>query len=178
MRKTETLKDALKAGRHDAVLAGIRSDEHGIRSKERYFSPRDKGFRWNVFRRKRGASGDSAFSPMQDAELSGWNIFATEFGKETSHVRVHPLLHWTELDVWEYVKKEKIPVVPLYFARNGKRFRSIGCKCCCSPVESNARNISDIIAELKATNLPERAGRAQDKESEHMMERLRALGYM
>ena len=176
-RKTQALKQIIKKHNIDALLVGIRRDEHGIRNKERYFSPRDKKFRWNIFKkRQKKDKGDSPFIATQDTEFSGWNIFATDFGKDTNHVRVHPLLHWSELEIWEYIKKEKIPSVNLYFAQKGKRYRSIGCQCCCNPIDSKATNINLIIKELKTTKLPERSGRAQDKESAYMMQNLRSLG--
>lgn len=178
-RKTEALKQAIKKHKIDALLLGIRRDEHSIRDKERYFSPRDRQFRWNVSKEKeKKDEGDSPYVPMQDTEMSGWNLFATDFGPDADHIRVHPLLHWTELDVWQYVKREKIPVVDLYFARNGKRYRSIGCETCCNPVDSDADTIGKIVKELETTTVEERSGRAQDKEHAYMMQKLRSLGYM
>jgi len=178
-RKTQALKEVVKKYKIDALFVGIRRDEHGIRGKERYFSPRDKMFKWNIFKRKKiKERGDSPFVSMQDTELSGWNLFATDFGKKMNHVRVHPLLHWTELDIWQYIQKENIPTIPLYFAKKGRRYRSIGCECCCSPVKSDADDIDKIIAELRKTKISERSGRAQDKEDEYIMQKLRTLGYM
>jgi len=174
--KTECLKRAIREHGFDAIIVSIRRDEHGIRGKERYMSPRDKEFRWNVYRKKAG--GDSGVEALQDVELSGWGIFATDFGPDLDHVRVHPLLHWTERDVWRYVLAEKLPINPLYFSRNGKRYRSLGCMPCTEPTASNASTIEEIVAEIETTKTDERAGRAQDKESAHMMERLRTLGYM
>jgi len=171
--KTIALKQALKDGKYDAVLVGIRRDEHGIRNKEHYFSPRDKEFKWNYA--KAETSGDSGLESLQDPEFFGWDIFATDFDG-ADHVRVHPLLHWTEQDVWEYIKKEDIPVNPLYFSKGGYRYRSIGCACCTEPIESNANTVRKILRELKDTKGGERSGRSQDKEA--IMEKLRALGYM
>src|SRR5262249_17779646 len=94
------------------------------------------------------------------------------------HIRVHPLLAWRELDVWRYIEREGMPVVPLYFARNGLRFRSLGEKDITFPVPSAAASVKEIIAELEASREPERAGRAMDHESEDAFERLRATGYM
>lgn len=162
--KTEALRQVVEEYGFKALLAAIRRDEHAIRAKERAFSPREN-FTWNY--------------KAQPAEL--WNHYAT---KEESalHFRVHPMLHWREIDIWRYIKRERIPVVSLYFARkvNGKwlRYRSIGCKPCCTPIESKADTIDKIIEELERTKIPERAGRAQDKEREYMMQKLRALGYM
>ena len=175
-RKTEALKKLVKKMKIDALIVGIRRDEHGIRNKERYFSPRDEQFKWHYAKEKAG--GDSGMESEQDAEFDGWNIFSTDFGDEANHVRIHPLLHWTELDIWEHIKEENIPVVDLYFAKNGKRYRSIGCECCCKPVDSNADDIDKIIEELKITKIAERSGRDQDKEDEYNMEKLRSLGYM
>ena len=159
--KTEALKQAIAREGFAALLLGIRRDEHGIRAKERYISPRDEDFRWDY--------------RNQPAEL--WDQYKNRFSAGR-HARVHPLLHWTELDVWMYVRREGIPVCPLYFARAGRRYRSIGCQTCCQPMESSADNIDAIVAELLTTDQSERAGRAQDKERAYMMQRLRALGYM
>ena len=93
-------------------------------------------------------------------------------------MRVHPLLAWTELDIWRYIEREGMPVVPLYFARDGKRFRSLGEKDITFPVPSVAASVAEIIAELEASREPERAGRAMDNETEDAFERLRAQGYM
>jgi sulfate adenylyltransferase subunit 2 len=93
-------------------------------------------------------------------------------------LRIHPLLSWTELDIWRYHEREGIPVVPLYFAKDGKRFRSLGEKGITLPIDSEAETIPQIIAELEATRAPERAGRVMDHDSEHAFERLRVSGYM
>lgn len=159
--KTEALKQAIAKHKLKALLLGIRRDEHGIRAKERVFSPRDRQFQWNY--------------KDQPPEL--WDQYKNKQEGE-QHIRVHPLLNWTELDVWRYIQRENIPVVDLYFAKNGKRYRSIGCEPCCSPVNSNADNVDKIVEELKTTKVAERSGRAQDKERAYMMQKLRALGYM
>ena len=91
---------------------------------------------------------------------------------------MHPLLGWREIDVWEYVKRENIPVPRLYFAKNGKRYRSIGCETCCQAVDSQADTLEKIVEELRTTRTSERSGRAQDKEDDYMMQKLRSLGYM
>ncbi len=159
--KTQALKDAIAEHGFKALLLGIRRDEHGIRSKERYFSPRDRNFEWDY--------------KDQPPEL--WDQYKNrQEGEE--HIRVHPLLQWTELDVWRYVQRENLPVVDLYFAKNGRRYRSIGCDPCCSPVESEADTVDKIVEELKTTDVSERSGRAQDKERAYMMQKLRSLGYM
>jgi sulfate adenylyltransferase subunit 2 len=159
--KTEALKQTINKHKFKALLLGIRRDEHGIRAKERVFSPRNQEFKWNY--------------KDQPPEL--WDQFKSKQSDE-EHIRVHPLLHWREVDIWEYIKRENIPITDLYFAKNGKRYRSIGCECCCSSVDSDADDIDKIIYELKTTNTSERAGRAQDKESAYMMQKLRSLGYM
>lgn len=150
---------------YTGVIVGVRADEEGSRSKERYFSPRDKRNDWDV--------GD------QPPEL--WNQFKTDFAPGT-HIRIHPLLDWTELDIWEYIDRENIPVTGLYFDRGeGKRYRSLGCYPCTFPVESTAKNIKEIIQELKTgkfKNIAERSGRAQDKEDGGGLETLRRGGYM
>lgn len=159
--KTNALKLAIAEQGFKALYLGIRRDEHGIRAKERIFSPRDEDFEWDY--------------KNQPPEL--WDQYKTK-AKDEEHLRVHPLLGWTELDVWEYVKRENLPVVELYFAKNGKRYRSIGCDTCCNPVDSDADTIDKILEELKTTNISERSGRAQDKESAYIMQKLRSLGYM
>lgn len=147
------------------VIVGVRADEEGSRSKERYFSPRDKNSDWDI--------GD------QPPEL--WNQFKTDFAPKT-HVRIHPLLDWTELNIWEYIYRENIPVVSLYFDNgNGKRYRSLGCYPCTFPIESTAKNVKEIIEELKSgklANIAERSGRAQDKDGGGTLEELRREGYM
>lgn len=149
----------------EGVIVGVRADEEGSRSKERYFSPRDQENEWNI--------------GGQPPEF--WNQFKTEFSPGTN-VRIHPLLDWTELNIWEYILREDISTVPLYFNQgDGKRYRSLGCYPCTFPVESNASNVQEIIAELqtgKFSRVAERAGRAQDKDDEGGLETLRREGYM
>jgi len=160
--KTSALKEVIQKYGFQAVLVGIRRDEHGIRAKERYFSPRKKDFAWDY--------------KDQPPEL--WNQFTTPVSDEEGHSRIHPILHMTELDIWRYIKREGLPVIDLYLSKNGKRFRSIGCEPCCSPVESEAKTVDEIISELESSTTSERAGRAQDKENEYTMQKLRSLGYM
>jgi sulfate adenylyltransferase subunit 2 len=161
IRKTQALVKTMEKYNFSALLLGIRRDEHGIRAKERIFSPRTQDFKWDY--------------ENQPPEL--WDQFKSKVD-EDMHVRVHPLLHWTELDIWEYIKRENLPVAPLYFARNGKRYRSLGCMPCTAPVDSTASSVKEIIEEIKTSKTDERAGRAQDKEKAYAMQRLRALGYM
>lgn len=147
------------------VIVGVRADEEGSRSKERYFSPRTTENVWDV--------GD------QPPEF--WNQYKTEFAPGT-HVRIHPLLDWTELNIWEYIEREGIPTVSLYYDQGeGSRYRSLGCGPCTRSVASDARNVQDIIVELKTgrfAHVAERAGRAQDKDDGGGLETLRRDGYM
>ena len=183
--KTEALKHTLEGswkryrmnhttGKYDVdtnteaftgIIVGVRADEEGSRSKERYFSPRDRENLWDV--------GD------QPPEF--WNQYKTDFAPGT-HLRIHPLLDWTELNIWEYIKRENIPTVSLYYDQGeGKRYRSLGCYPCTYPVESTAKNVDEIIEELKTgkfANIAERSGRAQDKDDGGGLETLRKDGYM
>ncbi|MFH1385227.1 MAG: sulfate adenylyltransferase subunit CysD [Candidatus Omnitrophota bacterium] len=159
--KTSALKKSLEKHKFKALYLGIRRDEHGIRAKERVFSPRDEDFEWDY--------------KNQAPEL--WDQYKTKVSSE-EHIRVHPLLGWTELDIWHYIQQENIPMVSLYLAKEGKRYRSIGCETCCNPVESYADTVEKIVAELKGNTVAERSGRAQDKESAYIMQKLRSLGYM
>jgi len=159
-------KDALQAviSRHGytAVVVGVRRDEEPTRAKERCFSPRNASMEWDV--------------TNQPPEL--WDQFKTDFEPGT-HIRIHPLLHWTELNIWEYIEREGMPVIPLYFDDGtGHRYRSIGCAPCTTPIMSTASTVAEIVEELRQTRTPERAGRAQDQESEDAFERLRRDGYM
>ncbi|MFK4763520.1 sulfate adenylyltransferase subunit CysD [Desulfobaculum sp. SPO524] len=160
-RKTNVLRDALTSMGLESVMVGIRRDEHGIRAKERVFSPRGEDFRWDYMR--------------QPAEM--WDLYQSR-SEETHHLRIHPLLGFTEVDVWEYALREGLELNELYFANDGKRYRSLGCMPCCSPVESEAASIEAVIAELTHTSVGERAGRAQDKEDAFTMQKLRSLGYL
>ncbi|MEQ1690344.1 MAG: sulfate adenylyltransferase subunit CysD [Gemmatimonas sp.] len=147
------------------VIVGARADEEGSRSKERYFSPRTESNVWDV--------GD------QPPEF--WNQYKTEFAPGT-HVRIHPLLDWTELNIWEYIERENIPTVPLYYNQgDDTRYRSLGCGACTNPVASASHNPAEIIEELRSgkfARVAERAGRAQDKEDGGGLETLRRDGYM
>ena len=97
-------------------------------------------------------------------------------------MRIHPLLDWTELNIWEYIERENIPTVSLYYNQgDGKRYRSLGCYPCTTPIESSSRNVREIIEELKSgglKNIAERSGRAQDKDDGGGLETLRRDGYM
>jgi sulfate adenylyltransferase subunit 2 len=160
-RKTLGLKDAIAKHGFNGLIAGIRRDEEAIRAKERYFSPRGLDNSWN----------------LTDQPPEFWGQYMTSFPPGT-HVRVHPLLHWAEVDIWRYTKRESIPLIDLYFAKDGKRYRSLGDQDITSPIPSTAATLDEIIAELETTRIPERSGRAMDHESEDAFERLRASGYL
>jgi len=161
-RKYETDKNPEP---YTGVIVGLRADEEGSRSKERYFSARDQKSEWDI----------------TDQPPEFWNQYKTDFAPGT-HVRVHPLLDWSELNVWEYIGREKIPMVSLYFNQgDGTRYRSLGCWPCTKPIQSNSRTVENIIGELgsgKLTSIAERAGRDQDKEDGGGLEELRKGGYM
>lgn len=160
-RKTAGLRALIAREGYRGIILGIRRDEQAIRAKERIFSPRN---------------ADGSWDPRtQPPEL--WDFFPYEVA-DGAHVRIHPLLHWTELDIWRYTRREGIPYVPLYLARNGMRFRSLGESNITVPIPSQAETLEDVIAELEATREPERAGRTMDNESEDAFERLRTTGYM
>jgi sulfate adenylyltransferase subunit 2 len=173
-RKTLGLKEVVEQNGFVGIIAGIRRDEEATRAKERVFSPRGQEGQWDV--------------KEQPPEF--WDQFKTDFAPGTS-LRVHPLLHWTELDIWLYIQREHIPIVPLYYAKiydvlegrdlGGKsmRFRSLGEKGITWPIESTADTIESIIAELRVTKVSERSGRPMGAdEDESSFERLRADGYM
>jgi len=160
-RKTEGLKRAVAKYGFDGLIAGIRRDEEPTRAKERVFSPRGSQGGWDV----------------RDQPAEFWDQFNAAL-PPGAHLRIHPILHWTELDIWHYTKREGIPVIPLYLARDGKRYRSLGDTDITFPVVSHAVSIDEIVAELEATRIPERAGRAMDHETEDAFERLRVSGYL
>ena len=187
--KTQALKQALDKYRFDAAFGGARRDEEKSRAKERIFSFRDKSHRWDP--------------KNQKPEL--WNLFNTKINKDES-VRVFPLSNWTEIDVWQYIYQEKIPIVPLYFAKtrsiinrdnmmimvdddrlkvkqNEKieqikvRFRTLGCYPLTAAVESSASSVEEIIIELLETKYSERQGRLIDNDQIGSMERKKQEGY-
>ena len=160
-RKTEGLKLAIEKHGFNALFAGIRRDEEATRAKERVFSPRGEHGQWD----------------FRDQPPEFWDQYKTDFPPGT-HIRIHPLLHWTEVDIWAYTLREQIPTIDLYFAKQGKRYRSLGDEDITSPVDSEALTIKEIIEELRTTKVAERAGRAMDHEAEDAFERLRADGYL
>jgi sulfate adenylyltransferase subunit 2 len=159
--KTQGLLQVIKDNRLQGLLLGIRRDEEGSRGKERVVSPR----------------ADSATWVYKDQPAEVWGHFNLHV-PEDIHLRIHPLLAWRELDIWEYIQREKLELIPLYFARNGKRYRSIGCYPCTGTIESNATTIDEVVEEIRNTKTSERAGRAQDKADSHAMQKLRTTGYM
>jgi len=160
-RKTAGLRALIAREGYRGILVGIRRDEQSTRAKERVFSPRMPDGSWDV--------------KHQPAEL--WDVYHTDVA-DGHHLRIHPLLDWTEIDIWKYTERERIPIVPLYLARDGRRYRSLGEKNITVPIQSQASSIAEIIAELETTRAPERAGRLMDHETEDAFERLRTGGYM
>jgi sulfate adenylyltransferase subunit 2 len=186
--KTKALLDALAENQIDAAIGGARRDEEKSRAKERVFSLRDADGRWNP--------------RNQRPEL--WNLYNTRIGYQET-MRVFPLSDWTELDVWQYIAQESIPVVPLYFARSRKvvirkdllllleppiklqplddcqwvlcRMRSLGCTYCTGAIRSTADTVDKIIDELKGCRRSERENRAIDHDQEASMEAKKVDGY-
>jgi sulfate adenylyltransferase subunit 2 len=187
--KTEALKQALTAGGYDAAFGGARRDEEKSRAKERVFSFRDRFHQWDP--------------KNQRPEL--WNLFNCRVGKGES-IRVFPLSNWTELDVWLYVHREKLPVVPLYFAkqrpvvRRGSawimvdddrlplqpgerpeprlvRFRTLGCYPLTGAIESRAETVEQVIEEMLRSRDSERQGRVIDYDEAGSMEDKKREGY-
>ena len=187
--KTEALKQALEKHKFDAAFGGARRDEEKSRAKERIFSFRSASHAWDP--------------KNQRPEL--WRLYNTRVHDGES-MRVFPLSNWTELDIWAYILKERIPIVPLYFAakrpivqRNGQlimvdddrlplgpgerpdmrlvRFRTLGCYPLTGAIESNAASLEAIVAEMMAARTSERGGRLIDKEASASMEKKKREGY-
>lgn len=158
--KTKALLSAIETNQLGGLLLGIRGDEEGSRSKERIVSPRLADGSW--------------LHKEQPAEV--WHYF--NFHIPDVVFRVHPLLRWSEIDVWEYILQEQLEIIPLYFSVNGRRYRSLGCAPCTGAIDSDSRSVSQIISELEVSRMSERAGREQDKESRYAMQDLRTKGYM
>ena len=160
-RKTEGLKNLIAQEKYKGIILGIRRDEQSLRAKERVFSPRNNDGTWNY----------------KNQPLELWDQYQTECSVNM-HLRIHPILQWSELDIWRYIQRENIPCCNLYFAQNGKRYRSLGEKNITFPVDSKASTIEEIITELETTKTSERAGRSMDKETKDSFEKLRTKGYM
>jgi sulfate adenylyltransferase subunit 2 len=187
--KTEGLRQALDEGKFDAAFGGARRDEEKSRAKERIFSHRSAAHAWDP--------------RNQRPEL--WRLFNTRIRAGES-MRVFPLSNWTELDVWEYVRAENIPVVPLYFAkerpvveRDGTlimidddrfpllpgerpqmrrvRFRTLGCYPLTGAIESDAETLDEVIDEMRASTTSERQGRLIDQDESGSMEKKKREGY-
>ncbi|MEE9589700.1 MAG: sulfate adenylyltransferase subunit CysD [Hyphomicrobiaceae bacterium] len=187
--KTQGLRQALDSGRYDAAIGGARRDEEKSRAKERVFSHRSRQHRWDP--------------KNQRPEL--WEIYNGRLAPGES-MRVFPLSNWTELDVWQYILEEQIPIVPLYFAaerpvveRDGMlimvddtrfplapderpqmrrvRFRTLGCYPLTGAIESSATNLEEIVAELLAARTSERQGRVIDQDETGSMEKKKQEGY-
>ncbi len=186
--KTEALLQVLKNYNIDAALGGARRDEERSRAKERIFSFRDRHGQWDP--------------KNQRPEL--WNLYNTRV-HEGENMRVFPLSNWTEFDIWHYIKRENLDIVPLYFAHERRvldkgnslipldeddprwnssdaknvlcRFRSLGCSPCTGAIRSNAQNLDDIIAELFEAKSSERATRVIDHDQDASMEMKKREGY-
>jgi sulfate adenylyltransferase subunit 2 len=187
--KTQALRQALESGKHDAAIGGARRDEEKSRAKERIFSFRDRNHRWDP--------------KNQRPEL--WNLYNTRLNEGES-IRVFPLSNWTELDVWLYIHRHNLPVVPLYFAkprpiveRNGMlimrdddrfvlkpgekvverkvRFRTLGCYPLSGAVESDADTLEKVIEEMLLAHTSERQGRLIDHDQSGSMEEKKREGY-
>ncbi len=189
LMKTEALKQCLSAHGFDAVFGGARRDEERSRAKERIYSFRDRFHQWDP--------------KNQRPEL--WSLYNGRIQRGES-VRVFPLSNWTELDVWLYIRLERLPVVPLYFAaerpvviRNGQllmvdderfplrpgeqpemkriRFRTLGCYPLTAGIESDAATLDDVLREMLASRLSERQGRLIDSDEANSMEAKKKEGY-
>jgi sulfate adenylyltransferase subunit 2 len=187
--KTQALRQALDAYGFDAAFGGARRDEEKSRAKERVFSLRSAQHRWDPRRQR----------------PEPWRLYNGRKRRGES-LRVFPLSNWTELDIWLYIHRERIPIVPLYFAaerpvveRDGSiimvdddrlplldgeqpelrsvRFRTLGCYPLTGAVESQAETLPEIIGELLAARTSERSGRAIDKDGGASMERKKQEGY-
>jgi len=175
-RKTLNFKELFLKEHYDAAILGIRWDELGVRGKEHYFSPRTHKWEWRVVRTKTPEEmkeGDAPVVSLTEPEV--WNLYQCDFGEGYEHVRVHPILHWSELEIWEYIKRNNIPWNKLYKSKNGFRYRSLGCMKCTSPIKSDAKTIEEFEEEIYNTKTREREGRRQ---KDSIMEKLRYLGYM
>jgi sulfate adenylyltransferase subunit 2 len=186
--KTRGLLDAIRQGGFDAAIGGARREEEKSRAKERVFSFRDASGQWDP----------------RNQRPEVWNLYNARIDKGQS-MRVFPLSNWTEIDVWEYIRLEQIPVVPLYFARERPvvvrdgclilmehdfplapgervesvlcRMRSLGCTYCTGAIRSSAATLDEIIAELEQVSNSERQNRIIDHDQEGSMELKKREGY-
>jgi len=187
--KTQSLLDALRAGGFDAAFGGARRDEERSRAKERVYSVRDAKGQWDP--------------KQQRPEL--WNLYNSRIGPAES-VRIFPLSNWTEMDVWQYIHVEKIPIVPMYFAKERQmlvrgdslipleqpfipmlpgektqwvrcRMRSLGCSPCTGAIRSDADTVPRIIEELVSFRRSERENRVIDHDQDGSMEMKKREGY-
>lgn len=186
--KTQALLDALSEGGFDAAIGGARRDEEKSRAKERVYSFRDQYGQWDP----------------KNQRPEPWNLLNGRINKGES-IRVFPLSDWTELDIWEYIERESIPVVPLYFAMEREvlvrgellipvehriplrpderprhvmcRMRSLGCTYCTGAIRSAAKTVPDIIRELRTFRRSERENRVIDHDQEGSMEAKKRDGY-
>lgn len=186
--QTVTLLDAISEFQFNCALGGARRDEEKARAKERFFSFRDRFGQWDP--------------KNQRPEL--WNLY-NGLHRPGEHIRAFPISNWTELDVWQYIQREEIPLPSLYFTHEREivrrqgvilavgphnqpfgdetaetakvRFRTIGDMTCTGATESQADTIADIVNEIAATRVTERGGRADDKRSEAAMEDRKKQGY-
>ena len=187
--KTVALRQALDAGGYDAAIGGARRDEERSRSKERVFSLREPGHRWEP-RNQRPEMWRTRNTTLSDGQT----------------MRVFPLSNWTEIDVWRYIKRENIEIVPLYYAAPRRsvirdnqiivldddrmplqaneqaverlvRFRSLGCYPLTAAIESTASNMDELVAEMELMRVSERAGRLIDGDREASMEAKKTEGY-
>tara|TARA_B100000575_G_scaffold294602_1_gene312020 strand:+ start:6131 stop:7021 length:891 start_codon:yes stop_codon:yes gene_type:complete len=187
--KTQALKDAIKIGGYDFIYGGARRDEEASRSKEKIVSHRSIDNRWDP----------------KSQSIEPWLLFNTHKEKDESF-RVFPISNWTELNIWEYIYREKINIVPLYFAKKRKvvvsnsqifllddnrfkfqetdeikylnvRFRTLGCYPLTAGIESKAKNVKEIIKEIKKSDFSERSGRLIDYDKLGSMELKKRQGY-
>ena len=187
--KTQSLKQALDKHGFDVIFAGARRDEEKSRAKERIFSFRTAGHRWNP--------------KAQRPEL--WNLYNTHI-RPGETIRVFPISNWTELDIWQYIRQEQIPIVPLYLAKErpvvrrgdqwlmvdderfvfepaekpqlrNVRFRTLGCYPLSAAIESDADTLDKVIAETFSARLSERQGRLIDSDQAGSMEKKKQEGY-
>jgi sulfate adenylyltransferase subunit 2 len=187
--KTQALVEALGKGAYDAAIGGARRDEEKSRAKERVFSFRDSRGQWDP----------------KDQRPELWGLYNTRINVG-EHLRVFPLSNWTEMDIWHYIQRERIPIVPMYFAKEREavvagdrvlpieympehmrkdaktemvmcRYRTLGCSPCTGAIRSTATTLPEIIEEMVTFRVSERSGRAIDHDVEGSMEQKKKEGY-